>query len=155
MVSKSASKIHEAILGETSLASPTLSPSIPGRAFAGNKVHWTFFFFRLTPGHLKDGSVDLNWDALVHPAQTIVFYMGLKGMETLCSKLIEHGMPTETPAALIQQGTTRHQRVIIGDLETLPGLVCSEEIHAPTLIIVGDVVKLHDKLNWFKPGEIE
>jgi len=103
-------------------------------------------------GHLKDGSVDLNWPALVQPNQTIVFYMGLQGVQAICEGLLSHGMVAHTPAALVQQGTTRHQRVFIGSIETLPDLVQRSQVKAPTLIIVGDVVRLHERLNWFEPS---
>jgi len=103
-------------------------------------------------GHLKDGSVDLNWKALAQPNQTVVFYMGLHGVPNICKGLIEHGQPATTPVALIQQGTTSKQRIWISTLEELPALVTREPIQAPTLIIVGNVVKLHDKLKWFEPG---
>ncbi len=102
-------------------------------------------------GHLQDGTVNLNWKALVQPDQTVVFYMGLHGIETICHELIRHGMPPTTRAALVQQGTTRHQRVHIGDLMTLPAIVDKAQVKAPTLIIVGDVVQLHDRLRWFEP----
>ena len=102
-------------------------------------------------GHLQDGTVNLNWKALVQPDQTIVFYMGLHGIETICRELTRHGMPPTTLAALVQQGTTRNQRVLIGDLTTLPSIVEKAQVKAPTLIIVGDVVQLHDRLHWFEP----
>jgi uroporphyrin-III C-methyltransferase / precorrin-2 dehydrogenase / sirohydrochlorin ferrochelatase len=103
-------------------------------------------------GHLRDGTVNLNWEALVQPRQTIVFYMGLHGVDAICRELIGHGMPASTPAALVQQGTTRNQRVLIGDLTTLASIVEKAKVKAPTLIIVGDVVKLHERLSWFEPG---
>ncbi len=102
-------------------------------------------------GHLQDGTVNLNWKALVQPDQTIVFYMGLHGIETICRELIRHGMRPTTLAALVQQGTTRNQRVLTGNLETLPGIVTKAKVKAPTLIIVGDVVELHARLRWFEP----
>ena len=102
-------------------------------------------------GHLQDGTVNLNWKALVQPRQTIVFYMGLHGIDTICRELVAHGMPASTMAALVQQGTTRNQRVLIGDLTTLPAIVEKAKVKAPTLIIVGDVVKLHERLSWFEP----
>jgi uroporphyrin-III C-methyltransferase/precorrin-2 dehydrogenase/sirohydrochlorin ferrochelatase len=102
-------------------------------------------------GHLKDGTVDLNWKALSQPNQTIVFYMGLHGIPDICKGLIGHGMPATTPVALVQQGTTQRQRVYIGTLDSLPEMVQRESIKPPTLIIVGEVVRLHDKLNWFNP----
>ena len=99
-------------------------------------------------GHLKNGSVDLNWDALAHPKQTVVFYMGLHGAPTLCREMVAHGLPASTPVALVEQGTTPQQRVIIATLDTLLDVIRSEDIKPPTLIIVGDVVTLHDKLKW-------
>ncbi len=102
-------------------------------------------------GHLKDGSMNLDWDALARPKQTIVVYMGLHGLATLCSELIAHGLPGTTPVAIVQQGTTKNQRVITGTLATLPGNTQVEELHAPTLIIVGGVVTLREKLAWFNP----
>ncbi|MBA4382551.1 MAG: siroheme synthase, partial [Sideroxydans sp.] len=102
-------------------------------------------------GHLKDGSSDLDWDALARPNQTIVVYMGLHGLDILCAKLIEHGLPTATPAAIVQQGTTQQQRVFTGTLATLPSIAATEKPKAPTLIIVGGVVTLREKLSWFKP----
>jgi uroporphyrin-III C-methyltransferase / precorrin-2 dehydrogenase / sirohydrochlorin ferrochelatase len=102
-------------------------------------------------GHLKDGTVHLNWKALAQPQQTVVFYMGLHGVDIICRELITHGLPANTPAALVQQGTTRHQRVLTGTLESLPELVHMGDVKPPTLIIVGEVVRLRDKLNWFEP----
>ena len=100
-------------------------------------------------GHLKDGSVNLDWARLARPAQTIVFYMGLHSIEILSRELLAHGMPQDTPVALVQQGTTQDQRVFVETLATLPTLVEREEIKPPTLIIVGEVVKLREKLKWF------
>ena len=102
-------------------------------------------------GHLKDGSMNLDWDALARPKQTIVVYMGLHGLETLCAELVAHGMPDSTPVAIVQQGTTQNQRVVTGTLATLPGIAQREKLHAPTLIIVGGVVTLREKLAWFNP----
>jgi uroporphyrin-III C-methyltransferase/precorrin-2 dehydrogenase/sirohydrochlorin ferrochelatase len=102
-------------------------------------------------GHLKDGSMNLDWDALARPKQTIVVYMGLHGLATLCTELVAHGLPSNTPAAIVQQGTTQNQRVITGTLATLTAIVQRENLHAPTLIIVGGVVTLREKLAWFNP----
>jgi uroporphyrin-III C-methyltransferase / precorrin-2 dehydrogenase / sirohydrochlorin ferrochelatase len=99
-------------------------------------------------GHLKDGSIDLNWKALAHPHQTVVFYMGLHGAPTLCKEMVAHGLPASTPVALIEQGTTPQQRVLIATLDTLLDVIKNEDIKPPTLIIVGEVVTLHDKLKW-------
>jgi uroporphyrin-III C-methyltransferase/precorrin-2 dehydrogenase/sirohydrochlorin ferrochelatase len=104
-------------------------------------------------GHLKDGTMNLNWPALAQPHQTLGVYMGLLGVKTLCAKLVEHGLSAETPIALVQKATTRQQKVLIGTLATMPELVDSTEIKPPTLIIVGDVVTLHEKLSWFGSAE--
>jgi uroporphyrin-III C-methyltransferase/precorrin-2 dehydrogenase/sirohydrochlorin ferrochelatase len=104
-------------------------------------------------GHLKDGSVNLDWERLAKPSQTIVFYMGLQSIEILSRELLAHGMPQDTPVALVQQGTTRNQRVFVETLTTLPTLVKREEIKPPTLIIVGEVVRLREKLKWFDGGD--
>jgi uroporphyrin-III C-methyltransferase/precorrin-2 dehydrogenase/sirohydrochlorin ferrochelatase len=104
-------------------------------------------------GHLKDGTMNLDWEMLARPHQTIVIYMGLHGLPTLCQQLIAHGLTADTPAAIVQQGTTSKQRVITGTLETLPSIAASAELRPPTLIIVGSVVSLHHKLKWFNPKD--
>ncbi|MFJ3487314.1 siroheme synthase CysG [Pseudomonas sp. NPDC090202] len=108
---------------------------------------------RFVTGHLKDGTSDLPWHDLVSPAQTLVFYMGLIGLPIICSELVKHGRSADTPAALIQQGTTANQRVFTGTLANLPQLVAEHEVHAPTLVIVGEVVTLRDKLAWFEGAQ--
>ncbi|ABY99495.1 siroheme synthase CysG [Pseudomonas putida] len=108
---------------------------------------------RFVTGHLKDGTSNLPWNDLVAPAQTLVFYMGLVGLPTICAELIRHGRAASTPAALVQQGTTRNQRVFTGTLADLPGLVAQHEVHAPTLVIVGEVVQLREKLAWFEGSQ--
>jgi uroporphyrin-III C-methyltransferase/precorrin-2 dehydrogenase/sirohydrochlorin ferrochelatase len=104
---------------------------------------------RFVTGHLQDGSTDLNWHELVNPTETVVFYMGLVGLPVICRSLIAHGRASTTPIALIQQGTTERQRVITGTLDTIVDLVAEREVRAPTLLIVGEVVKLHASLRWF------
>lgn len=104
-------------------------------------------------GHLKDGSMDLNWDTLIQPRQTIAVYMGIVGLEVLCRELIARGMSETMPAALIQQGTTHKQKVYISDLASLPDIPKQHDIQPPTMIIIGEVVKLHENLSWFDPHE--
>jgi uroporphyrin-III C-methyltransferase/precorrin-2 dehydrogenase/sirohydrochlorin ferrochelatase len=100
-------------------------------------------------GHLKDGSVDLDWDKLAKPAQTIVFYMGMHSISVISKQLIAHGLSADTPVALVQQGTTPDQRVYIETLDSLPTLGDRHTVKPPTIIIVGEVVSLHSKLSWF------
>ncbi len=101
-------------------------------------------------GHLKDGTMNLNWHQLAQPHQTVVFYMGLHGLPVIVEKLQEHGVPADMPIALVQQGTTHLQRVFTGTLENILDIVEREKPKPPTLIIVGEVVKLHEKLSWYK-----
>jgi uroporphyrin-III C-methyltransferase/precorrin-2 dehydrogenase/sirohydrochlorin ferrochelatase len=104
-------------------------------------------------GHLKDGSMDLDWPALARSRQTLVVYMGLLGLPVLCAGLVAHGLPADTPAAVVQQGTTREQRVVTGTLRTLASEVADAMLMPPTLIIIGEVVRLRERLDWFRPGE--
>ncbi|MCG7919605.1 MAG: siroheme synthase CysG, partial [Candidatus Thiodiazotropha taylori] len=101
-------------------------------------------------GHLKDGSMNLNWDMLAQPNQTVVFYMGLVGLPVICRELLAHGVTGDMPIALIQQGTTHMQRVFTGTLDNILETVERERPKPPTLIIVGHVVELQEKLAWFE-----
>jgi uroporphyrin-III C-methyltransferase/precorrin-2 dehydrogenase/sirohydrochlorin ferrochelatase len=74
--------------------------------------------------------------------------MGLVSLPQICEQLIAHGRSPETPIALIQQGTTPQQKVYTGTLATMPALIAATEVLPPTLIIVGEVVTLHEKLKW-------
>lgn len=104
---------------------------------------------RFIAGHHRSGKLDLNWNELAQPNQTLVFYMGLNGLETICEQLKAHGLDANMPVALVEKGTSDKQRVFTGNLDTLPSIVRKAEAKAPTLIIVGTVVSLHDKLAWF------
>ena len=94
--------------------------------------------------------MNLDWPGLARRRQTVVIYMGLSGLSYLCDKLMEHGLPPEWPAAIVQHGTQPTQRTVTGTLATLPAQAESANLRAPTLIIVGEVVTLRDKLRWFE-----
>jgi len=104
-------------------------------------------------GHLKDGTVDLDWQAMARPNQTVVIYMGLVGLAQICSNLIAQGVSPEMPAAVIQQGTTQKQRVVQSTLQHLAAEVAAAGLKPPSLTIIGEVVKLRARLNWFTPAE--
>jgi uroporphyrin-III C-methyltransferase/precorrin-2 dehydrogenase/sirohydrochlorin ferrochelatase len=104
---------------------------------------------RFVTAHLKNGTTNLPWDEFVIDQQTIVFYMALSGATYICQKLMEHGMDKDMPIAIIEKGTMPEQKVYISSLTKLPDLLATEDIHAPTLMIVGEVVKLNEKLNWY------
>jgi len=107
----------------------------------------------LVTGHLKDGTLDLDWEALARPQQTVVIYMGVRAIAQLCEKLVAHGLPADTPAALVEKATLPRQRVIEGSLATLPELAVRENVKPPALVVVGEVVRLRDKLAWFERGQ--
>jgi uroporphyrin-III C-methyltransferase/precorrin-2 dehydrogenase/sirohydrochlorin ferrochelatase len=102
-------------------------------------------------GHLKDGNLDLDWASMARPKQTVVIYMGLVGLAQICEKLIEHGVPSSMPAAVVQQGTTQRQKVVTATLQDLAEKVAQAVLKAPCLTIIGEVVHLREKLNWFEP----
>jgi uroporphyrin-III C-methyltransferase/precorrin-2 dehydrogenase/sirohydrochlorin ferrochelatase len=108
---------------------------------------------RFVTGHLKSDDTNLSWPELANPTQTLVFYMGLVGLKEICESLISHGRSAQTPVALIEKGTTQEQRVLIADLSSMADVVAANDVHAPTLFIVGEVVKLHDSLKWFNPAQ--
>jgi uroporphyrin-III C-methyltransferase/precorrin-2 dehydrogenase/sirohydrochlorin ferrochelatase len=103
-------------------------------------------------GHLKDGSCDLDWPALARPRQTVVIYMGLSGLATICSQLVAHGLPPDWPAAVVAHGTLSEQRTVCATLATLADAVARAGLQSPCLTIVGEVVRLRDQLNWFEQG---
>jgi len=104
---------------------------------------------RFVTAHLKDGTSNLPWGEFVVEQQTVVFYMALTSANHICQQLIAHGMREDMPVALIERGTTSEQKVYTASLSKLPDLINNQEIHAPTLMIVGEVVSLRDKLGWF------
>lgn len=103
---------------------------------------------RFITGHLKDDGVNLHWPELMDPQQTLVFYMGLVGLQAICEQLVAHGRDPQTPVALVEKGTTPQQRVVIATLATISERVAMEKVSAPTLTIIGDVVTLHEQLKW-------
>lgn len=105
---------------------------------------------RFVTGHLKSDDINVSWPELANPTQTLVFYMGLVGLKEICEALIAHGRAASTPVALIEKGTTQEQRVLIAELSSIANVVAANDVHAPTLFIVGEVVKLHNSLKWFK-----
>ena len=98
-------------------------------------------------GHLKDGSLHLDWKNLVKPHQTLVIYMGLGALSEISRQLIAHGQTPTMPTALIENGTTPRQRVLVGTLATIAAMSTAQGYKSPCLIIVGDVVALREKLH--------
>ena len=101
-------------------------------------------------GHLKDGTVNLDWPAFARPGQTVVFYMGIGAAGEICRQMIKHGLPASTPAAVVRNGTLPDQQTLLASLGTLPQRIEESGVKPPALIVVGSVVNLHAKLNWFE-----
>jgi len=101
-------------------------------------------------GHRREGGLDIDFPTLMRPGQTIVCYMGLHTLDLLCQGLLDHGMDPAMPAALVEQGTTDSQRVIVATVASLPERARLEQARAPTLSIIGEVVRLREQLAWFR-----
>ncbi len=104
---------------------------------------------RFVAGYLKDNRLDHRWDEFQNPTETLVFYMGLAGLEEICRQLIAHGRDPDTPVAVIERATLPEQKVLTGSLASIPAVVAASRPSAHTLIIVGDVVRLQADLDWF------
>ncbi len=104
---------------------------------------------RFVTGHAQDGRpLDMDWKSLADEQTTLVFYMGLANLAEISARLIEHGLPGDTPAAAIARGTMDGQRQCRSALAELPDLVASLDLAAPVLLVVGRVVALAEQLNW-------
>jgi uroporphyrin-III C-methyltransferase/precorrin-2 dehydrogenase/sirohydrochlorin ferrochelatase len=104
---------------------------------------------RFVTGNLKEGELNHDWDQFQSTTETLVFYMGLLGLPVICEQLQAHGRAADTPVALIERASTDEQRVIVGTLANMTEIVKSEKPRAPTLIVVGDVVRLQRDLEWY------
>ncbi|HWK21625.1 MAG TPA: uroporphyrinogen-III C-methyltransferase [Ureibacillus sp.] len=135
---------------------PGITSSIAAAAYAGIPVtHRNFSSsFAVITGHRKEGEVDnIRWDSLAKGVETLAIYMGMKNLHYITEQLITHGKSKDTPVALIHHGTTKNQRTVIGTLETIYELALQEQVKNPSMIIVGEVVRLRDKLNWFEKNQ--
>jgi uroporphyrinogen III methyltransferase/synthase len=97
----------------------------------------------------KEGS-DLDFEALARWKGTLAFYMGVGRLAAICKSLTDRGLPGETPAGLIRWGTTARQQVLTGTLANLPQLAQDADFQPPAIIIIGEVVRLREKLKWFE-----
>ncbi|MDH7943106.1 siroheme synthase CysG [Pseudohongiella sp. SYSU M77423] len=104
---------------------------------------------RFVTGHLKNDQPDLDWQALAAEQQTLVIYMGLLTLPLICEQLLSHGMSTDMPVAVVEQGTLPQQRVVKGTLTSIADKVAAAEVRAPAIIIIGQVVRLQNQLAWF------
>jgi uroporphyrin-III C-methyltransferase/precorrin-2 dehydrogenase/sirohydrochlorin ferrochelatase len=104
---------------------------------------------RFVTGHLKNDQPDLDWPVLARESQTLVIYMGLITLAVICEQLQAHGMSSDMPVGIVEQGTLPQQRVVTGTLQDIAAKVEAAQLKAPAIIIIGQVVRLHRELAWF------
>jgi len=131
---------------------PGISSSIACPAYAGIPVTHRSYATSLTlvTGHEADESTGIKWSALAELDGTIVFMMGLGNLPAIVNNLTKYGCAMDRPVAVISKATTREQRTVTGTLATIERIVNEAEIPTPALIVVGEVVKMHDVINWFE-----
>jgi uroporphyrin-III C-methyltransferase/precorrin-2 dehydrogenase/sirohydrochlorin ferrochelatase len=100
-------------------------------------------------GHRRNGTCRLDWPALARPNQTVVIYMGLATLAEIRGQLLAHGMPADTPAAIVERATMEAQRVLVSTLHALAESAAASGFTAPALVVIGEVVRLQPKLDWF------
>jgi uroporphyrin-III C-methyltransferase / precorrin-2 dehydrogenase / sirohydrochlorin ferrochelatase len=129
---------------------PGVTAAIGAAAYAGipltHRDHAQACVF--VTGHGKDGKITLDWTALLQPQQTVAIYMGLRNLEALAQEFVARGGSADLPAAIVDNATRANQRVIVGTLGTLAAKARAAELSGPSIIIVGTVVTLRDKLDW-------
>lgn len=132
---------------------PGISSSIAGPGYAGIPVTHRKYATSVTlvTAHEADsGSTGIKWPALAQLDGTIVFMMGFANLGTICQKLVENGMSADRGCAVISKGTRHDQRTVVGTLGSIEPKVAAAQLETPALIVVGDVVSLHDTINWFE-----
>lgn len=132
---------------------PGITAGIAAPAYAGIPVTHRDFSssFAIVTGHMRSGKSDtIDWESLAKGIDTLAIYMGVGNLPYICEQLIKHGRSEHTPVALIHWGTTTSQQTITGTLSTIVEVVRTSEIENPSMIVVGEVVKLRDKIQWFE-----
>lgn len=133
---------------------PGITAGIAAPAYAGipvtHREHATSFAIVTGHGRAEKGQDFLNWQALATGIDTVAFYMSVGNLAHISQQLIAHGRPAETPVAVIEWGTTVNQRTITGPLATIVDIVEREGFNNPSMVLVGEVVKLRDKIQWYE-----
>ncbi|WP_158553548.1 uroporphyrinogen-III C-methyltransferase [Peribacillus saganii] len=133
---------------------PGITSGIAAAMYAGVPVTHREFgeSFAVVTAHDKsvDGKPNLNWEGIANGIDTVAFYMGIANLPFICEKLIEHGKAPDTPVMLVQWGTYSRQKVLQGNLANISALAVKEKFNNPSITLVGNIVSLREKLNWFE-----
>lgn len=131
---------------------PGITSAIGGLCYAGIPITHRDFAssFHVITGHLKEEEKELNWNALAKLEGTLVFLMGIANLQSICSNLIKEGKDSKTPVAIVNWAARPYQKVISGTLENIYDIAMEANIQPPSLIVVGGVVSLRDKLNFYE-----
>lgn len=137
---------------------PGIPSAIAAPAYAGIPVTHRHLSSSVTfvTGHEEPNKKQnkVNWDKLATASDTIVILMGVKRLKLITDLLMKGGRDPKTPAAAIENGTSKRQRIVVGVLEDLAKKIVLENVKSPALIIIGDVVKMRDFLSWFGDKKI-
>ncbi|WP_209123213.1 uroporphyrinogen-III C-methyltransferase [Alkalihalobacillus sp. BA299] len=137
---------------------PGVSSGIAAPAYAGIPVTHRDYgsSFAMVTGHLQsEENNEEKWKALANGIDTVAFYMGVKNLPLICNQLIRHGKKGSTPVAIIEWGTTDKQRTVVGNLMNIEEKATEAKISHPAIILVGEIVSLREKIQWFSEEEIE
>lgn len=131
---------------------PGITSAIGGLCYAGIPITHRDFAssFHVITGHLKEEEKELNWNALAKLEGTLVFLMGIANLQSICSNLIKEGKDSKTPVAIVNWAARPYQKVVSGTLEDIYDIAMEANIQPPSLIVVGGVVSLRDKLNFYE-----
>lgn len=131
---------------------PGISSAIAVPAYAGIPVTHRGIntSFHVFTGHMKKDGIEHDYETVAKLEGTLVFLMGLGNLEKITENLIKHGKMPETPVAVIKNGTTAKQETYTGTLETIIEIVRENNVKAPVIIIIGEVVNLREKMKWFE-----
>lgn len=132
---------------------PGITAGISAPAYAGIPVTHREYSssFTVITGHQRSSQAEeIQWENIAQKADTLVIYMGMKNLATICKQLMKHGRNESTPVAVIHWGTTKEQQTIVGTLSDIVDKVTAHSITNPAIIVVGEVVKLNKELAWFE-----
>ncbi len=134
---------------------PGVTAGFAAGAYAGIPLTHRDFTTSVTlvTGHLstrKGQQRDIDWAALAKSDSTLVFYMGLTNIATICTELITHGRAADTPVAVVSHASTPQQCTLIATLVDAPDHAARQGITSPAVILIGEVVGLHERLDWFQ-----